>query len=577
MTDTLQQRAAELYDQGRRTAYAIGYATITDPSRATHLHICLGEQWSGKRLYMVDLDSHTPEQNADAAKAAFEAERPELTARLDWHRSKSNTGWHAYFESSVQIPTGKLYDQAGQHIGELLGTDSDRTLDPGDVRIPCLHVGEIERLLNVWHVKGSDPKGEQWKDRAKQGAAWARGSTRMPVTKDELRAHLKRNCGWRGAAADALFDQREAFDRSAAFGRLLQTLMLHAHRIPGQQNTGFLDKCKAVMAYAIASDAYGKAGEEGYTFEKDAASLIAQIVNEDPYGAGLQWTAPFWAKGNATSAPAPLPAPEAPRPAHRPAGDRSRHLVTFRRVLESIEPDAFGRRSYTLASLADKMKIARCAVAPRTIQSYLQTLRKADEIATAQIGGNGIPYAVLTRCFGGADNYQKRVETAVESPAIGGADPIADERIETPQSVETPPVCIVDHQNTSAPVALPAPPFVPAVDEWAGIDQELDVWERTTAEGRHFAKLRRQQEATAESVTQLCGVLRPAQRDLVSQVRKAARRANEPDWWQRDYAAMDTYALTVELRRLQAPAGDSVGAHSAGVPLSSPGVQSAFI
>jgi hypothetical protein len=121
----------QLHTAGRRTAYAIGSATVTDPAAATHLHICLGPQWSGTFLYMLDLDSHTPQQDAGAALAAFQAERPELAAKLDFYRSASGMGYHALFESHKQLDTGKLYDAAGNHIGELLGKDSDRTIDPG--------------------------------------------------------------------------------------------------------------------------------------------------------------------------------------------------------------------------------------------------------------------------------------------------------------------------------------------------------------------------------------------------------------------------------------------------------------
>ena len=129
--------------------------------------------------------------------------------------------------------------------------------------------------------------------------------------------------------------------------------------------------------------------------------------------------------------------------------------MTFRRVLESIEPDAFGRRTYTLAYLEERMKIARCAVALRTIQGYLHDLRNAGEIVTAQIGGNGTPYAVLTRCFRGADNYQKRVETDPKPDTFWGADQIAEERILTPQTAETPLQCKEDHHNSIAPADVP--------------------------------------------------------------------------------------------------------------------------
>jgi hypothetical protein len=124
-------------------------------------------------------------------------------------------------------------------------------------------------------------------------------------------------------------------------------------------------------------------------------------------------------------------------------------------VLEAIEPDAFGRRTYTLDSLAHKMKAVRCPAKSRTIQSYLKALRSTDEIVTAQIGGNGTPYAVLTGHFGGADNSQKRVETTPELPMFGGADRIAEERILTPQNAETSPQCKEDHQNPSTPTPAP--------------------------------------------------------------------------------------------------------------------------
>jgi hypothetical protein len=82
MGSDIQNRAVELRDQGCRPAYAIGYAAITDPARATDLHLCRGPQRSGTIPYLIDLDSHSKERNADAAKAGFEAERPELAAKL---------------------------------------------------------------------------------------------------------------------------------------------------------------------------------------------------------------------------------------------------------------------------------------------------------------------------------------------------------------------------------------------------------------------------------------------------------------------------------------------------------------
>jgi hypothetical protein len=82
------------------------------------------------------------------------------------------------------------------------------------VRIPCLQIGEIERLLNVWHVKGSSPKGERWTDRAKQGAQWTRGYQYIPVTRQALRTFLQNECGPVGKQLDTFFDQRQPFNRS---------------------------------------------------------------------------------------------------------------------------------------------------------------------------------------------------------------------------------------------------------------------------------------------------------------------------------------------------------------------------
>ncbi len=487
---TLQQRAAELIAAGYYVAPAKGYKLLTpgiDPrktpytaaeaGRGPDLNICLGEMRTGRYIYKIDLDSHTEEQNADAARAGLKHARPELEAKINWYRSSSQKGWHGYFISTKRLDTGKLYDQAGNHIGELLGADSDRTLDPGVLNPTTFHLGEVERLLNVWHVKGSDPKGERWADRAKQGEQWTRGYQYIPVTLQQLRTFLQNEAGKVGRQLDSYFDQPPR-NRSDAAGNLMQNLMFFARRLPGCANASFHTRCANVMAYWVAAKSFGKADDRDYSQEKDGWSLIAQIVNQDPYGEGKRWACPSWVDSTtATTAPAPQPAPEAPRPAHRPAGDRTKHLTAFRRVLEAIQPDDFGRRTYTLERLADKMKAARCKVRTRTIQSYLHDLREKGEIATAQIGGNGTPYAVLTRHFGGADNYQKRVETAPKSPTIGGANEIVEQGIETPQSVESPPVCIVDHQNTCAPTAEPGcAAYVPGADWTAGGRLDLSGW-----------------------------------------------------------------------------------------------------
>jgi hypothetical protein len=407
------------------------------------------------------------------------------------------------------------------------------------------------------------------------------------VTKQQLRTFLQNDAGKVGKQLDNYFDppppppHKPPPDRSTAAGQLMQTLMLHAHRLPGCANAPFTVRCANVMAYWMASDVYGKAGEKGYSPEKDAASLIAQIVNGDPYGAqedGRRWVTPFWAKSHATAAPASAPAPTAPMRAHRPAGDRDKHLATFRRVLEAIEPDAFGRRTYTLEYLADKMKAARCAAAPRTIQSYLKTLRDTEEIVTAQIGGNGMPYAVLTRCFGGADNYQNHVKTNTKPDEIGGAVQRTDERMLTPKDAESTHNAKEDHQNPSAPAALPAgwvrrvPGFDDSAEPEAGCYDPAHVtlasWRdpRTmrvppepidrTAPPRHSRRQRRQKGQ--ESFLGRDGIAAKIAR------RKRHGEAPAPTPY-RPRAALVTEDLPEP-----PPAAAPAGAHSAGAPLPAP-------
>ncbi len=483
--DTLQTRARELYDQGRRTAYAEGYNTNTTPEQATHLNICLGEQWSGKRLYLLDLDgpSHGPSFDADAAKAAFEAERPELATKLDWYPSRSETGWNALFESSVQIPTGKLYDQANNHIGELLGADTDRTLDPGDVRIPCLHIGEIERLLNVWHVQSSSPKGERWADRAKQGAQWTRGAQHIPVTRARLRTFLQNDAGQVGKSLDALFDLHKPFNRSDAAGTLMQNLMFFARKLPGCANAPFTTVCANVKAYWMASDSFGKAGDKGYNQDKDGDSLIAQIANGDPFGPtddAKRWRIPHWVTGAQIPAHAPEPAPEAPRPAHRPAGDRAKQITRLKRLLTyQWEATVTGKFFYFVDDLDDWA--GRCGVSRRSIQSYLTDLETDGQITRGQESGRagGRPWMQIEPAFFGMQVTPEEASKAVPEPdkndAVWNADQIAVLRSTTPQSAETTCNAKEDHQNTCEPSAPTRQPL----DELVARDQAAlaEMWQ----------------------------------------------------------------------------------------------------
>lgn len=487
-----EARAQYLIDAGHVIAPAKGYQLLTpsiDPRKTPYtaqeaargdINLYLG--WQPRRcafLYLDDLDSHNPGQDAQKARAAFEAARPELAAKLDWHPSQ-NGGWHAFFESKVKLATGKLYDSNGNHIGERLGKDSDRTLDPGTLNVQILHKGEVERLQDVWCV-ASGSTGEDWKERAKQGARWTRGYPNIKRT--QLRTFLVALNTKTSLRLAEKLDTAVKGERSDLAGNLAQCLMFNAHKLPCGWGADFFEKCRTVKGYWMAADSFGKALDKDYSQEKDGDSLIAQIVHEDPLQNGGKWTCPFWAKGNQVGNISYLKTTDnnvnncLPRPAHRPVGDKAKHLATFRRVLEAIEPDDFGRRVYTLEYLAEKMKMAKLSISPRTIQSYLWQLRKDKEIVTAQIGGNGRPYAVLTSCFGGAIKSEIPAETTPEPLPIGGANEIAIDRIETPQTAELSPVCIVDHQNPFAPAEAT---FDPRAAWYGPNDPRARAWRNPT-------------------------------------------------------------------------------------------------
>ena len=307
--NALLTRYTELQAAGRVPLYCYKQATVT-LAKADNVQIALGLQPNGRYLNLVDLDSHKVGQDAAAARAAFTAALPHVASKIEWHATPR--GVHGLFETCKKLPTGRLYDANGSHIGELLN-DGSHTRDHGDIAPRTLSLTEIDHMFLYWSVDGGENGGAQWKERAKEGAKLAAGYSRARVTKDELRAFLQKECGGVGATLNALFDERGLLDRSAAAGNLMQTLMYHARRMPGGESY------RTVMAYWMAAGSYGKASDRDYNQEKDGCSLIAQIVHGDMKKNGKPWIPPFWVKGrtkidNVNLCLEPEPAP--PRPAH---------------------------------------------------------------------------------------------------------------------------------------------------------------------------------------------------------------------------------------------------------------------
>ena len=195
---------------------------------------------------------------------------------------------------------------------------------------------------------------------------------------------------------------------------------------------------------------------------------------------GKPWICPSWVTGN-TATHAPRPRQHRKPPARPPTCRRSREAPDDLPACAGGDRAGCLRTAHLYPGLSRREDEERRAALPTAHYSVLFEGTERDgrsgEIVTAQIGGNGSPYAILMRHFGGAINSEKRVETAPEPPANGGADPIADERIVTPQSAKTPLQCIEDHQNSSAPADVPGgASYVPGADWTNGGRLDLSGW-----------------------------------------------------------------------------------------------------
>lgn len=414
-----------------------------------------GLQDDGTYLYKLDLDQHTPEQDA-AGLLAYLRKRLPLFDRLRVRRTK-RSGYHIPFRYHRALVTGKLYDpRNGQHAGELL--DARIELDHYDASdIPTLTALEFSQLQAAIHglaavpvegrtstiVDTSTPR----KDRIAEGeqliAGW--GSIR------DWHTRLDALCDARPMLAKRRAELRTLPDRSVAYSRFVQSLMLHA--IPLGTTTE--SRCAMVAAMAIGSGANGKEQDKDYRIERDTAALIAKIIHGDamePRADGTipHWITPTWVNGQQLPKVEPVVAPEpVKRPDHATVR-RDLRIATLRRKLSAIEPDEWGRRHFL---------IERISSAPRrTAQADLKWLRDHGEIVTGQIGGNGTPYAVLTSQFGGAKPCKKPDTATLPAAENWGASAEPLHSVPMPKAATQDVQCIKVERTpkSSAPTAQPA-------------------------------------------------------------------------------------------------------------------------
>ena len=457
----LAARAQQLIDTGYYVAPAHGYALLTpdaartsytaaEAARGADLNIYHGVQRDGRYLAKIDLDSHHAGQDADTARAALEAALPHVARRICWCRSTSGRGWWGWVRTTTRLPHGQIIDADGQHIGELLSSDDSRSLDPGDIAPDTLRLTELEHLLSFWAVRTAENDGDRWSARAAEGKRYAHGHARHAITRPMLRAFL-RQCGPVGAHLDALFDERRHFDRSAAAGNLMQTLLFNIHKIA--PNGSYSERCTLAYAYWLAADSYGKAADKDYNQQKDGYALLAAILHEDRKLKGGNWRAPFWATTHPTPAPQPEPEPiQARRAAHRPPGDKEKQIRKLKRILERWQFESAERIYYNVDDLAELLGVKR-----RAVQNYLAILEERGQIQRGQDRGRGgRAWLILLPKFWDAQNSENAEESADKSPSVWGAQSTLIEPIPAPETADCAPQCKEDHQNLCAPTPQPS-------------------------------------------------------------------------------------------------------------------------
>jgi hypothetical protein len=421
------------------------------------IQVRAGHQPDGVNLYGFDLEgpSHGPQYNAERELAALHNALPHIAQKLRIVPSTNGDGRWLLFRSHKTLHSSQLFDGA-RKIGDFIGIGgTQRVPDPGNEPLAILTLTEIELLQAFWTFNHSghadDPR--HWTNRAAEGKRYVVGYTRHQVKRAQLRTFLREQCGKVGAHLDALFDECSGFDRSAAAGNLMQCLLFNIHKLA--LNAGYAERCALAYAYWLAADSYGKAADKDYNQQKDGCALLAAILHEDRKLNGGNWRAPFWAKAHPTPAAHPeLEAAPAPRPAHRPAGDKGKQIAKLKRILQKLQFENAERIYYYIDDLAGLLNVK----SRRAVQNYLAALAADNQIERGQDRGRGgRAWLILLPAFWGAQNSENAPEIAPESPAVWGAQPTLIEAITAPENADPAPQCKEDHQDLCAPPLEPEP------------------------------------------------------------------------------------------------------------------------
>lgn len=417
-----------------------------------------GRQPDGTYLYMFDLDSHTPDQNAARLLAYGHQCAPTVLAKLTPVPTKRN-GCHLPFRYHRALNPGNIYDpRTNTHAGELLQERIDL------VDAPLLSTAELCNLMGAFRVPGIFSQDDD------QAPAELRGLS-TTTRKEYLRigqsyiagwecisnplARLDKFCLERPMVATYRAKLRTRADRSAAYGAFVQSLMLNAAGL-GRTTE---ERCQMVAAMAIAVGAGGKEDERTYNIERDTPVLIAKILDGAPMapradGTIPRWVIPKWYSGEPI-APAPAPAAPAPRPAHRPIGDRAKMVKRLEKLIRRwLDDNPDGRIFYYVADIADDL-----GCSPRSAQNYLRDLELANKIKRGQRGGaGGRAYLDVLPAFWGANKSAPTPKTEAQTPAFWGASAPAESPVPMPESADQNAPTIEVERAPKACAPAPAAP-----------------------------------------------------------------------------------------------------------------------